>query len=211
MPAAEHPRGGTTILSVLALIVLATMQPAAAQDSVDDPANLAFQGYPEAPEFSVVPRKENLTFYPCTQCHEFMEPDPTIRELMSPHEIELNHGAGRIWCTTCHNLENRDSLTTTLGATGDFDDAHYLCGTCHSNRHRDWYFGAHGKRVANWQGERELYSCTHCHDAHDPTIKPREPQPPPGVRIGLEKPETRPHASETAWERRQNDDDGDEP
>lgn len=165
-----------------------------------DTAELQFEGYPDAPEFTVVPRKDELTWYPCEQCHEFMEPNPTVRELAAPHEIELDHGAGRIWCITCHATANRDVLTTPLGESVDFNDAHVVCGTCHANRHRDWHFGGHGKRVGNWQGERQLYSCTHCHDAHDPTIKPREPQPPPDVRVGLDKPSPPAHEFERVWE-----------
>ena len=63
---------------------------ATAQDGAEAPSVLTFEGYPDAPEFSVVPRTDQLTFFPCTDCHEFLEPDPTIRELMAPHEITPN-------------------------------------------------------------------------------------------------------------------------
>ncbi len=161
-----------------------------------------FAGYPGASPFTVVPRRDDLEFYPCTGCHEFMEPDPTVRELFAPHEIELNHGQGRIWCLTCHAPEGRDHLISPLGESIDFDAAHLVCGGCHSNRHKDWYFGAHGKRVGNWQGERQLYNCTHCHDPHDPSIKPREPKAAPKVRAGLVRAPHAPSGPVMPWDRR---------
>ena len=83
----------------------------------------------------------------------------------------------------------------------DFDDAHLVCAGCHANRHKDWTFGVHGKRVANWEGERTQYNCTHCHDPHKPAIAPRAPQPPPPVRMGLELTPGVDHVNEPVWER----------
>jgi hypothetical protein len=86
-------------------------------------------------------------------------------------------------------------LQTLRGDKVDFDDAYLVCGQCHFNRQKDWYFGAHGKRVADWRGPRTLYNCTHCHDPHTPAIAPRAPARPPPVRAGL-KPMDNPHAAE---------------
>ena len=83
----------------------------------------------------------------------------------------------------------------------DFDEAYLVCGQCHFNRQRDWYLGGHGKRVGNWQGERTLYSCTHCHDPHDPITKPREPSKAPPVRAGLQRTGSVAHESGKVWER----------
>lgn len=133
----------------------------------------------------MVPRKDQLFFYPCDQCHAAMEPNPEIRELDALHDSELDHGRGRIWCLSCHAYEDRNYLRTLLDEPVDFDDAHLVCGGCHSNRHRDWIFGVHGKRVSSWQGPRTIYSCTHCHNPHAPAIEPRAPQAAPPVRAGL--------------------------
>ena len=173
---------------------------ARAQEPAEAPAPLRFEGYPGAPSVSVVPRKSELFFYPCEQCHAAMEPDPTIRTLDTMHDGEIEHGRGRIWCLSCHDLENRNYLKTLLNEPVDFDEAHLVCGGCHANRHKDWYFGAHGKRVANWQGERTLYNCTHCHNPHSPAIKARAPKPAPPVRAGLTLEPGIEHEKSAIWE-----------
>ncbi len=173
---------------------------AVSQDVAVDEDSLRFEGYPEAPDIEVVSRKDELFFYPCTQCHEFLEPSADIRELQAPHDISLDHGLGRIWCLSCHDLDNRDNLISLLNEPVDFDAAHLVCGGCHANRHKDWYFGAHGKRIVNWQGERTVYNCTHCHDAHSPAIKPRAPKPSPPVRAGLERQIGVEHERSSIWE-----------
>ena len=130
-----------------------------------------------------------------------MEPNPTIRKLAdAPHLDGLSHGKGRLWCLQCHDKDERDFLITMLGEKVTFDEAYMVCGTCHPDRQRDWYYGGHGKRLNNWRGERVVYNCTHCHDAHEPAIAPRAPKPPPPVRAGLspmrvteQHPEQNPH------------------
>ena len=162
---------------------------------------LRFKGYAEAPKFSVKPRKEGIKHYPCAQCHQFMEPNPKVRELSSPHPVELNHGEGRLWCLVCHHMEDRNKLRTQLNDQVDYNDAHLVCGGCHAVQQKDWYFGAHGKRVRNWQGKRELLNCSECHNPHEPVIKPRRAKPPPPVRAGLERNKGRPHTVTRTWER----------
>lgn len=154
-----------------------------------------------APAFKVVPRKDQLSILPCSACHATQVPNPKPRKLEAPHQAALPHGAGRFWCLECHGQKDRDTLHTITGAKVDFDDSHLVCGQCHSNRHRDWYFGAHGKRVATWSGERERFNCTHCHDPHDPTIRPRAAGKPPPVRAGLAPMQRTPHPAVPAWER----------
>jgi len=151
--------------------------------------------------FQIVPRIPELTYHPCTQCHQFLIPNTEIRELQSPHPSELDHGDGRMWCLTCHKVDDRDYLTTLLGEAVSFDDAPTVCGSCHMQRHNDWTFGGHGKRVSNWQGERVIYSCPQCHDPHNPQIKPRAPKPAPPLRKGLEPHEGMAEANEPVRER----------
>jgi len=114
-----------------------------------------------------------------------MPTNPAPRKLYAPHQAALDHGDGRFWCLQCHAPEERNSLTLMTGETLSFDASWQLCGQCHYQPQKDWAFGAHGKRLDNWQGERELYNCTHCHDPHSPAIKPRAPESPPPVRHGL--------------------------
>ncbi len=195
------------ILLSMSWIICLALSSAEAQVSADGKDLLRFEGYPDAQEMSVVPRKDDLFFYPCEQCHAVMEPNPEIRELYAPHTIDLQHGRGRIWCTSCHDLEDRNNLKTLLDEPVDFDDAHLVCGGCHANRHKDWYFGAHGKRVGNWQGKRELYNCTHCHNAHDPAIKLRAPSAKPPVRAGLEHTPGIKHENSHVWDSKEEQDE----
>jgi len=145
-----------------------------------------FAVYQDARAFTVVPRDDALTYYPCENCHGAMPVNETRRELLSPHLKTMDHGAGRIWCLECHAGENRNALHTFAGEEVGFNEAYTVCGQCHYQPQKDWFFGAHGKRVGAWQGERELYNCTHCHDPHAPAVRPRAPEPPPPLRRGLE-------------------------
>lgn len=157
--------------------------------AIPDPIEpLVFQGYADAPPFKVVPRIDQLVFYPCMNCHAAKKPDARPRKLvLTPHPAALLHGKGRFWCLACHQLKDRNQLHTLEGTPVGFDESYLVCGQCHANRQKDWYFGAHGKRLKNWQGERVIYNCTFCHDPHDPTIKPRAPSAPPPVRVGLRR------------------------
>lgn len=172
------------MLAAIALCLL-VMPTVLAQDPGDTESKIRFEGYPGAPDVQVVSRKDELFFYPCDQCHASMEPSAEIRPLDTIHDAELDHGRGRIWCLSCHDLENRNYLRTLLDEPVDFDEAHIVCGGCHADRHKDWTFGVHGKRVANWSGDRIQYACTHCHNPHSPAIPSRAPKPPPPVRSGL--------------------------
>jgi len=187
-------------LPLATLLFCTAMLSANAQESAEPTQALRFEGYPNAPQASVVPRKENLFFYPCDQCHATMEPNPDIRPLNAMHDSALEHGRGRIWCTSCHDLENRNFLRTFLNELVDIDEAYVVCGGCHANRHKDWIFGAHGKRVANWQGDRTLYNCTHCHNPHSPAIKPRAPKAAPPVRAGLTLERGTVHKKSHVWD-----------
>jgi ribosomal protein L37E len=114
-----------------------------------------------------------------------MPANPVRRKLFSPHPGVLDHGDGRFWCLDCHDADNRNELHTPAGEKVSFNQTDQVCSSCHYQVHRDWTFGAHGKRVANWQGERTVYSCAHCHNPHQPRVRPRSPEGPPPVRAGL--------------------------
>jgi hypothetical protein len=127
----------------------------------------------------VKPRKDQIDGYPCHECHdESMAPDNTERVLKESHgDVQLAHGGGRFWCTTCHGTTfDKDALVSLNGTRIDFDASYVLCGQCHFEKERDFLNGAHGKRLDTWRGEpRTVAACTTCHDAHDPAIKPRKP------------------------------------
>lgn len=163
-----------------------------------------FAGIAGAPAYRVVPRKTALALYPCSQCHKVLPLNPQPRQLdAAPHNAALKHGGGRFWCLDCHGAKDRDQLHAVDGTPVDFDQSDRLCGPCHGTRQRDWAFGGHGKRVANWQGERRIYACTHCHDPHQPQLAPRAPSAPPPVRAELQ-PTPAVHSNVSKpWQRRE--------
>lgn len=161
-----------------------------------------FDQYVDQSPPTVPPRKDHLTFYPCSQCHDNWKTDETPRILAPVHEVALKHGEGRIWCLTCHDAKDRDHLRTMREGKVDFNESWKVCGQCHSNRQKDWYYGAHGKRAYFWKGEKIRYNCTHCHNPHRPPFMHRKPQPIPPVRAGLARMKAKDkHESFKVWER----------
>ncbi len=156
--------------------------------SADEPGDSG-SGRQAAPmPFTVGERVDKLFFYPCADCHEFMDANSNVRELEveEGHPARLEHGNGLFWCFSCHNPADYGQLETPLAEAISFDAGYRVCNSCHSGKYRDWTYGGHGKRVADWQGERTLYSCVECHNPHHPAIAPRAPKPPPPIRAGLE-------------------------
>lgn len=138
------------------------------------------------PPFHVPSRIEQLDMYPCMDCHEETEANADKeRVLQDEHEnIKLNHGGGRFWCTTCHSFSNRNYLRSFKNKKISFNESYLLCGQCHFKRQKDWFFGGHGKRVDNWNGEKIILLCTECHNPHSPHLKPVAPNPPPEKHMG---------------------------
>jgi hypothetical protein len=182
----------------------------------------AYALFPEAPGFLVIPSVRDRDMHPCSNCHTWTKSDLTPRKLKKPHDnFELQHGLhgkGKFWCFTCHTLDGKGGLRTLEGQKLDFNEAYVLCSQCHAQETRDWVFGAHGKRVVNWQGERQVYNCTVCHYQHDPAIEPRAAMAGPVVRQGLARPShwvtatSREHdvfETERVWERHAGADAGD--
>jgi hypothetical protein len=144
--------------------------------------------YPAPVPFTVGARVEKLYYFPCADCHAYMAPDSEVRELEveEGHPATLEHGKGLMWCFSCHDSLDYGRLRDLLAKPIDFDNGYQVCNGCHAQKYGDWTHGAHGKRVANWRGERQLYSCVECHNPHRPSILPRAPKPPPPIRAGLE-------------------------
>ncbi len=147
------------------------------------------------------PASRILVFYPCSQCHKYWKTNPVPHELAPVHRVGLNHGQNRFWCLTCHDDEDRDFLRTERDGTVGFNESWRICGQCHANRQKDWYFGAHGKRANDWQEEAVRYNCTHCHDPHFPPFEKRQSQPKPPVRVGLEPMKKTVRQHQPVWER----------
>lgn len=193
------------LLAILILVPAVLTAPQPGAEETAKTAQTARAAAQEPPPFEVVPRQHSLLFYPCSRCHQSMPGHPLLVAATRPplpHPESLNHGGDRLWCQTCHSLDDTDHLYTLRGQPVSFDDAYRICGQCHSHRERDWLFGGHGKRLANWQGERRLYLCTNCHDPHDPTIKPRKAAKPPPLRVGLKPIAAVPKGPTMIWDER---------
>ena len=173
-------------LITLGLVMPPVVAESEAEAEADTP--LRFQGYPAAPSFTVAKPKRRSKLPRCVRCHAEMDPNPTIRRLPdAPHLDSVSHGEGRIWCLDCHHQEERNYLRTLSGEKLKPEQAYLQCGACHAPQQKDWFFGAHGKRLETWDGERVIQNCTGCHDPHEPAIEPRSPLAPPQVRLGLQR------------------------
>lgn len=112
----------------------------------------------------------------CAECHE-REGTRDLMPSRSAHlTIRLGHPSGHYRnCLTCHAPENPGLLALQDGDRATLDQAYRLCAGCHFMQANDWAGGAHGKRLAGWQSERVILSCTGCHNPHSPKFPVRRP------------------------------------
>lgn len=143
---------------------------------VTDETVLAREEY-QGGSFRVLARKSQIERYKCSSCHTDKAVTAQQGLELTHGNVVLNHGGeGQgLSCIDCHHPQERDFLEDKKGRKIDFDHSYQLCGQCHFRQKRDWLGGAHGKRVANWAGERAVYNCTTCHDPHSPRFKKRFP------------------------------------
>ncbi len=145
------------------------------------------------PPFEVIQSRRDAEMHPCANCHQWVPSNPEPRRLKTPHDnFALKHGLhghGKFWCFTCHRNDKDLGLKTLEGVPVDFADAYVVCSQCHARQAHDWAHGAHGKRVGNWRGTRQVLNCTACHYQHSPAYDPREPMPGPAMRVGLPRPD----------------------
>ncbi len=127
--------------------------------------------------FRVLARKQEIERYRCSSCHTAGEVRGRNALALTHGNVVIQHGqeGSKLSCIDCHHPEDRDALEDKKGRKIDFDHSYQLCGQCHFRQKRDWLGGAHGKRVANWAGDRVVYNCTTCHDPHSPKFAKRFP------------------------------------
>ncbi|MBL7031846.1 MAG: hypothetical protein ISR97_01540 [Nitrospira sp.] len=132
---------------------------------------------------SLAPMTE-YDLFPCSDCHdEEWETDAEKRDLDEPHD-EIpgkfsNHDSENRWCLDCHSDTSRDKLRLINGNLIEFNEYYRVCEQCHKKVIREWKMGVHGKRTGNWNGEKQHWQCTQCHDPHNPPFKAVEPMPAP--------------------------------
>ena len=138
----------------------------------------------------LIPRSKELRKFPCTQCHQHVEPSETMREPPpSPHaDMTFQHMATVKQCNFCHSGDDRDLLRLVDGTFISFDEGYKVCGQCHAEKYRDWSLNIHGKEIGQWNGPRQKYSCMDCHNAHDPRFREmRAVAAPPRPYFGVRK------------------------
>jgi hypothetical protein len=167
-------------LAAWGLALTGQVGPGAASDarSESQPAQAASAVVEQRLEVPPPPFSEGI--FPCSSCHNAdMPPDRTRRALGMHDEIELKHDEEHRWCLDCHDAENRDRLHLASGEPVPFEESYRLCGQCHGEKYRDWRAGVHGRRVGEWNGQKQYLLCAHCHNPHQPRFKPLAPKPPP--------------------------------
>ncbi|HSH05255.1 MAG TPA: hypothetical protein VLL52_22255 [Anaerolineae bacterium] len=131
----------------------------------------------EIPSFHTLARTADITRYPCSNCHTpALEPLTATTPDQAHWDITLNHADTDIMnCTTCHDLDNPDTLHTLTGSPISFDHSYQQCAQCHTPQYEDWLGGAHGKRIAGWAPPRVVEPCVACHNPHRPALDKRWP------------------------------------
>jgi hypothetical protein len=134
----------------------------------------------QAGHIQVPPPPFSEDIFPCSECHNELEPNPQRRVLEDAHDdIVFKHDEKNRWCLSCHDLKNRDKLHLADGRLLDFTESFKLCGQCHGPKLRDWKAGVHGRRTGSWNGQKKYLLCAHCHNPHSPKFKTLKPEPAP--------------------------------
>ena len=131
-------------------------------------------------EFFIEERGRNLTMSPCSNCHnqplkemQANRPD-SLRK--SHWNVKLAHASMKTMeCTTCHDPNNVEQLTSVTKKPISLDHSYQLCGQCHSTQYKDWQASTHGKRRGGWTAPRVVTSCVGCHNPHKPAFEHRFP------------------------------------
>lgn len=128
-------------------------------------------------DFFVLERKHDIKSFPCSECHSVDLANLKNGEDKKAHwDISIEHASESVMnCQSCHSESSPNHLTSNTGALIDFNESYRLCAQCHSPQYKEWLGGAHGKRVDSWVPPRISYSCTNCHNPHDPSFGHRWP------------------------------------
>ena len=121
----------------------------------------------------------------CFLCHAYWVglPDPTVVRPKFVHSaIELNHGTNDR-CYNCHQIDDRNKYVANDGSDLMVQIPEKLCERCHGLIYQDWLAGTHGKWTGRWDAsqwhEKQTYTCTECHDPHNPGFRYEVAAPPP--------------------------------
>ena len=122
----------------------------------------------------------------CFICHAYWVAIPRSEQTSKPRfahaNIVLNHGKNDR-CYNCHMISDRNKYVAADGSGIIPQLPERLCARCHGLIYNDWLAGTHGKWTGMWQPvskrDRITYTCTECHDPHNPAYKYQIIAPPP--------------------------------
>ena len=138
----------------------------------------------------VAQREGKLRDFPCSQCHDKVVSAQGVGRSRAPHsDVVVEHFDGGTRCGLCHDVRAMNRLRLFSDDRIGFDESHRLCGQCHSEKVKDWSFGAHGKHVGSWRDTRYRLTCADCHNPHRPAVPqsralPGPTFPPRGIPKG---------------------------
>lgn len=124
------------------------------------------------------PRPVKEFYGECQNCHQKKSVGdvPKERQPVREHvQIKIKHGEKEMSCNHCHDKANHNHLREGIA----FQAPSKVCFQCHSDVQKSWVLGLHGKRMGGWQGEREQFHCTECHNSHSVTFPQWKASPPP--------------------------------
>lgn len=122
----------------------------------------------------------------CHICHAYWVPIPRSNQTSNPRfahaNIILNHGSNDR-CYNCHQIDDRNKYVANDNSDIIPETPEKLCERCHGLIYQDWLAGTHGKWTGRWDSsqwnEKKTYTCTECHDPHNPVFKYDIAAPPP--------------------------------
>lgn len=129
-------------------------------------------------QFYIQERKPDIKSFACNECHN-KPVDQLHKEGLGRKahwDVTINHADTKTMaCTSCHDVQNMNSLQSITGDPIDFNYSYQLCSQCHNKQVKDWVGGAHGKNLSGWKSERVSKLCVECHNPHQPQIAKRWP------------------------------------
>ena len=170
-----------TLLVLIALFIITGVRP---PESPEPTQSLKPEWYtPKTARVALLKNKPLVGN--CFICHALWVkiPDPQVIQPEFAHpNIKLEHGINNR-CYNCHLISDRNKYAADNGSGIMHTNVEKLCARCHGLIYKDWESGTHGIRRGKWlvnsRFDRQIFTCTECHNPHSPVFKFTEFAPPP--------------------------------